>query len=141
MQQRIARSLAPRRFVMWLVSAFGALAAVIAVIGVWGLARQSVDESRRELGVRAALGAAPAALVRGILAGTALLAVIGIALGTAGSFAARRIIERQLFSTAAGDPAVMLAVGVALAAIALAATLLPAIDGSRTDPSRVLRTD
>ncbi|MEZ4585600.1 MAG: ABC transporter permease [Gemmatimonadales bacterium] len=141
MQQRIARSLAPRRFVMWLVSGFGALAVAIAVIGVWGLARQSVDESRRELGVRAALGAAPASLVRGILGGTALLAAIGIGLGTAASLVVRRLIEGQLFATAAADPVVVVTVGLALGLIAIAATLLPAIDGSRTDPSRVLRTD
>jgi putative ABC transport system permease protein len=139
MERRIGDSLAPRRFTVTLVTAYSLLAVLLAMLGVWGVARHSVEEERRELGVRVALGAGPGVILAAILGRTARLAAAGVALGTGLGFTIARIIEHRLFATPAADPAALLGAAALLGSLAIAATIAPAVDGARTDPMRVLR--
>ena len=116
-----------------------ALALGLTLIGVYGVLSGAVHERRRELAVRAALGAPPSILVRLVVRDGILLAGAGVALGACGSFAAGRFLASQVYRVSATDPLTMAAAGALLIMLAVAAAWLPARRAGRTAPAAVLR--
>jgi predicted permease len=134
MPERIARSLDDRRTPMLLSIAFGAVALLLASVGLYGVLAYQVGQRTREIGLRMALGGQPADILHLVLREGALLVGIGLALGLAGAAALRGVIASQLYGLGALDPRVMLAVALVLAAAALAASMAPARRAARVDP-------
>jgi predicted permease len=121
--------------------AFGVLALVVAAVGLYGVIAYDVGQRMHELGVRIALGARGADVVRLVVARGVRLAVGGVVVGSALSIAAARWIEPLLFRQSATDPAVFGLVGVLLVAVAVVACSAPAARAVRADPNTVLRAD
>jgi predicted permease len=127
------------RLLSMLSLGFAALATLLAGIGLYGVLAYNVTQRTRELGLRLALGAAPAALRALVLKQVGVMALIGFSVGLAAAFALSRAAEALLFGLSARDPAVFgAAVGV-LAAVVLAASWLPAWRASRIAPTEALR--
>jgi putative ABC transport system permease protein len=119
--------------------AFGAIAALLAIVGIYGVIAYSVAHRTREIGVRVALGARPQDVGRMVLHEGVLLAVSGIAIGLAGSFALTRILRSLLFETTPTDAATLASVAGASFCVVVLATLLPARRAARVDPIVALR--
>ena len=132
-------SVAPRRFILLLVSSFGLLALVLAAVGVYGVMALVVGERTREVGVRLALGAAPATVLRMILGQATRLAAAGVVIGLGAAATVSPLIESQLFGIGPSDPVTFVAVPVLLLAVAAAAAWAPARRAMRTDPMQAIR--
>lgn len=130
-----------RRFTMLLLALFGGLGVVIATVGIYGVTAYAVTQRRREIGIRIAVGALPAAVVASVLARTARYLVAGLAVGLAGAWSLSALVESFLFRVEPHDPIIYAAVGIALLAAGLAAGFLPARRAARVDPLSVLRAD
>lgn len=139
--QQIARSLTQERLITNLAAGFGALALVIACIGVYGLMAYSVGRRTREIGVRMAIGAARGGILQMILAEGAALAAIGIAAGVAGAIGAAKLVSSQLYGTSPNDLATFLTAAAILAVVAMAACFVPALRATRVDPMIALRDE
>jgi putative ABC transport system permease protein len=135
----VAGSVADRRFVLWLVSIFGAAAAALAALGVYGVISYLVALRNRELGIRVALGAKAADIKRLVVSEGLALAGVGIAIGALGAFAATRWIESMLYDVSARDPLAFGAVVVMLVLVAVVASWLPANRAARVEAMEVLR--
>jgi ABC-type antimicrobial peptide transport system permease subunit len=135
----IRESLYTERLIAILSAAFGILATLLAAIGLYGVIAYSVARRTGEIGVRMALGAMPANVLRLVLLGAARLAAVGIAIGLAAAFAGGRLIESQLFGIRASDPRVYLGAAVVLAVVALLAAGVPAWRAARIDPVSALK--
>ena len=141
MEQRLAESVARPRFLLSLTTTFALFSLVMASVGVYGAAAYWVARRRRELGVRMALGATRAAVVRLVIGRAARLAAWGCAIGVAISLVATRLLDSLLFQTGAREPAVFMLVAVLQLGLVLAACYMPASRASRVDPATVLRTE
>jgi predicted permease len=141
MRDWLARTLVRPRFAAVLLGTFGALALVLAAVGTYGLLAYGVAQQTREIGVRLALGAAPGAIVRGVVGRGMRLAALAIALGIAGALALTRLLESQLAGVTPTDPLTFAASVAALGAAAAAACLVPARRASRVDPLVALRAE
>lgn len=122
-----------------LLSVFGLLALGLASIGLYGIMAYSVNQRRREIGLRMALGAARASVLRLILKQGMSLVVMGVLIGLAVSVAVGRLLARMLYGVSASDPVSVAGAAVVLLAIALLACYLPARWASRVDPLVALR--
>ena len=118
---------------------FSSLALVLMTIGVYGALSSTVQERRRELAIRTALGARPLSLVGLVVRDGLLIATAGVALGAAGSLAAGRVLASHVYTVSATDPATMAAAGALLALLAVVAAWFPARRAGRTEPAAVLR--
>ena len=118
---------------------FSSLALVLMAIGVYGALSGAVHERRRELAVRAALGAPPRALARLVVRDGLVIAAAGVALGVGGSLAAGRVLASRVYTVSATDPTAMAAAAALLMLLAAAAAWLPARRAGRTEPAAVLR--
>jgi putative ABC transport system permease protein len=116
-------------------------ALVLAAVGVYGLISYSVAQRTREIGIRVALGARPAQVVRPIVREGMTLAAIGVAVGLAGSAAATRLISSFLFQVNSTDPLTFSAVAVLLLVVALVASYVPSRRALRVDPLTALRAE
>lgn len=134
-----AESVAPRRFVLTLVAGFGVLALLLAAVGVYGVMALVVGERTRELGVRLALGAAPGAVLRMVLAYAARLALAGIVAGLAAAALLSPLLAPHLVGIRAHDPLTFALVPLALLAVATLAAAAPAWRAMRIDPAHAMR--
>ena len=141
LQSLVDRVVSPRRFLVLLLSGFAGFALLLASLGIYALISYSVHQRTKEIGVRMALGASSWLVRRGVLAATLRLALIGVALGTFGSFLMNRWIQSLLFGTTSTNPAVFSGVSLLLCAVALLAAYVPARRASRIDPMRALRAE
>jgi putative ABC transport system permease protein len=123
----------------WMFTTFGALAIVLASVGVYGVLAYSVSQRTQEIGVRMALGASAEAVRRMILAQGLRLAAVGIAFGLVGAFGITRVIGTLLYDVTPTDPISFGLVAVVLAAVAAAASYLPARRATHVDPVVSLR--
>jgi putative ABC transport system permease protein len=139
MTQVRAASVAERRFVLRLVAAFGALALVMAAVGVYGVMALIVAERRAEIGIRLALGAAPGAVLRGVLGEGLWLTGAGIAAGLAAAAAVVPLLASQLYGVRPLDPITLVSVALLLMVIAAAACVVPARRAMSVDPVSALR--
>jgi putative ABC transport system permease protein len=134
-----AETMAPNRLRSVLLTVFASIALLLAAIGIYGVISYSVEQRTHEIGIRAALGASRADLLRLILRGGMLLAGIGLAIGFAGAFGLTRLLENLLFGVGGRDPLTIGAVAVILALIALLACYIPARRATKVDPMVALR--
>jgi putative ABC transport system permease protein len=141
MDEVIGRSIAERRFTMLLLASFAAVAVLLAAIGVYGVLAYLVSQRTQEIGVRLAIGATPADVVRLFVREGAGLTLVGVAAGLAGALAATRALTTLLFGVTTTDPITFAAVAGALAIVALLASYLPARRAARVDPMAALRAD
>ena len=137
----VASSLAARRFPLQLLAVFAALALVLSAVGIYGVTAYGVARRTREIGVRMAVGASGASVVRMILGGALRTVAIGVCLGTLGALTAGRLIASQLYGVGARDPLTYLVIAAVLAVVALAASGIPALRATRIDPMAALRAD
>jgi putative ABC transport system permease protein len=141
MGETVAASTLNHRLPMQLLALFAALAVVLAGVGISGVLAYTVRQRTREIGVRLALGAAPASLVRMMMRSTLPPVLVGVAVGTAGALATSTVLRGLLFEVHAADPATY-AGGVAfLLAVALVASWLPARRAAKVDPAITLRSE
>jgi predicted permease len=137
----VAGSLAQRRFTMLVLGGFAAVALILAMVGVHGVLSYTVAQRTREIGIRVALGA-DAGAVRALIVGQgAGLAAAGLALGLLGALAGSRWLAALLYGVRPVDPVTFGGVTLALGAIALAATWLPARRAARIAPGDALRQE
>jgi predicted permease len=141
MDEMVASSTAQQSFNMLLFTVFGAIALVLAAIGIYGLMAYSVEQRQQEMGIRMALGADRGVIRNQVVWQGMRLALVGVVLGVGASFALTRLIAGFLFGVNARDPAIFVAAPIALVAVSLAAVWLPAHRASRLDPMRALRVE
>jgi len=131
---RMEKSLVSRRSPVLLSLSFGAVALFLSAIGIYGVLAYLVTQRTKEIGIRIALGGSARNIFEMVLREGLLLVACGFALGFAGAYGLRRSLESQLFGISVGDPTVVAAVSLILAAVAFAACLLPARRATRIDP-------
>jgi predicted permease len=136
-----AASIATQRFMMALVAGLGGVALLLAAIGIHGLIASSVVERTRELGIRMALGATIAQVIRAIVAAGMILAAIGIVLGSLAALAVVRLLRSFLWGVTPTDPLTFGLVVATLLAVAVVASVVPALRVLRLDPVRALRAE
>jgi putative ABC transport system permease protein len=139
MESYLASSLAERRFTLALLALFGGLALMLAAIGIYGVVSCAVTSRTREMGIRMALGAERRDVLAMVLRQAAVLAAVGLAGGLAASLALTRFLSTLLFEVRATDVATLSAIAALLAAVALAASYLPARRAASVDPTTALR--
>jgi putative ABC transport system permease protein len=139
MDQLLYDSVAGSRFRAVLFGCFAALALVLAMIGIYGVVAYSVNQRTNEIGIRVALGAQRITVVRMILRQAVSLALFGIGIGLAASFALSHILKSLLFGVRAGDPITFACVAALVLFVALAACYVPARRAMRVDPVVALR--
>ena len=133
------RHVAGARYRMLLISAFALLATLLAAVGIGGIVAYAVAQRGRELGIRQALGAAPADVVRIVLAEGLRLAALGVTAGIVLAGFGTHLLRSFLFGVDSADPLTYGAVALALAAIALASAWIPARRATRVRPADALR--
>jgi ABC-type antimicrobial peptide transport system permease subunit len=141
MGEILAEEVAPRKFVLVLLALFAALAGTLAAVGLYGVLSYFVAEQTREIGIRAALGADRNAVMRHMMGQGVALTAAGVALGLLAAFAAVRLLESMEYGVSVHEQLTFMSGAVLLGAVAMAATILPAIRASRVDPVIALRAD
>jgi predicted permease len=139
MGQRLTSALSWDDSIARLLSALSAVALALASIGLYGVISYAVRQRRRELGIRAALGASRRSLVRLVLSSAARLTVAGLFIGGALAWVMARILSSVLYGVSASDPWIAAFSAAILAGVALFASYLPARLASRADPNTALR--
>jgi ABC-type antimicrobial peptide transport system permease subunit len=139
MDEIVSNSYAARRFSMILLAAFAALALVLACVGIYGVISYLVSQRTREIGVRIALGAQHADVLRLVLGHGTRMALLGIAIGIPAALALTRLMANQLFGVSAHDPLTFAGVALLLIIVAVAACYIPARRAMRVDPMIALR--
>jgi predicted permease len=141
LEQHMQLPLFPARAAGLLLGLFGVLALTLAIVGLYGVMSYSVSQRTREIGVRMALGARRADVVRLILGQGLRLTLTGMAIGLVCSVALTWVLRSVLYSISATDPVSFLAVAITLTIVALVASYVPAHWATRVDPMRALRTE
>ena len=141
LRQMVEDGLVRERTLAWLSGFFGVLAALLAMIGLYGVISYMVSRRRAEIGIRLALGANRSGVIRLMLGRVAALLVIGLVTGTAVSLAVSRGAESLLFDLKPNDPATLVAAAGVMAVIALAASFAPALRAANADPMAALRQE
>jgi predicted permease len=141
MSARVDRALASRRFAMTALVLFAAVALGLAAVGTYGVMAYLVRQGTRELGIRLALGATPAAVLRLVISQGLLVAVMGVGLGMTGAWLLGRVLEGLLYGVTWRDPVTLATTVVALALVAVIACWLPARRAASIEPARSLRAD
>ncbi|HXW05946.1 MAG TPA: ABC transporter permease [Vicinamibacterales bacterium] len=141
MDEQIARAFTLERLVARLTLAFGAIALLLACLGLYGVTAYSVARRTREIGIRMAVGASRPRVLLAILRGALMQLAIGAAIGLPAALAAGRLLQEQLFQITPHDPAVLAGGLALLGATALMAGWIPALRAATMDPVRALRTD
>jgi predicted permease len=132
-------ALATRRLALWLVAAFGSMALLLAVVGIYGVMAQAVGERKHEFGVRQALGATHGDIMRLVLSSGAVLIVVGLAGGIALALGSTRLLATLLYGVTPLDLSTFAAVAVILAGAAAGAAYLPARRATRISAAAALR--
>jgi predicted permease len=137
----VAATAARARFTMLLLSCFAAVALLLGAVGIYGVVAYAVARRTREIGVRMALGADSPTVLRMVLRDGGRLAALGVLIGLAGALAASRVLAGLLFGVAPWDAQVFVLVPVALGAVALFATFVPARRAAHVDPLVAIRAE
>ena len=138
---RIAQTVANRKLALVLLGGFAALALLLASLGVYSVMAHLVAFRTSEIGLRMALGASPASVMRMVLANGRRLTLVGIVVGIAGALAVSRLMQQLLFEVDPADPLVYVALSVTLLLVAECASWFPARRATRIDPVIALRSE
>jgi predicted permease len=141
MERRIDESLARRRFSMLLLALFACVALALATIGTYGVMAYLVNQGTREIGIRIALGATHRAIVRLVVWKGVVLALCGVAIGSAGAFALSRLMQSLLFDVSPSDPFTFVVISLLLTFITFLASYIPAHRAAQIDPIEALRDE
>jgi predicted permease len=141
LEAQLDETLLTDRLVAMLSVGFGALATLLASIGLYGVMAFVVARRRKELGIRLALGAQPGSVVWLMMRDVLVLVVVGLAIGVPAAIGLGRYVASQLYGIKPHDPAIATATVALLTIVSATAGLIPAARASRTDPSEVLRTE
>ncbi len=141
MEAIVNQSLGQQRLTMSLLGAFAAVAMVLAAVGIYGAVAYTVEQRTGEIGVRMALGAQTADVLRLVVGQGMLPVVIGLALGLGGAFALGRLLTAQLYEVSSVNPVLLAGTAVVLAAVGLFACLMPARRATLVSPIQALRTE
>ena len=141
METRVDEAMQGRKSPMILLGIFAGIALLLAALGVYGVLAFAVGQRTSEIGIRVALGASRANILGLILRQGTVLVMIGVAIGLAGYFSLSRVIEKLLFNVAPTDLMTLVATPLLLAAVAVAACLLPARRATKVDPMVALRAE
>jgi len=141
MESVFGDSVSRQRFLSQLLDIFAAVALVLAAIGTYGVLSYLVTERQREIGIRVALGASTAGIVRLVLRQGLSLSAMGIAGGVVGALALARLTGSLLFGVSPTDPTTYVAVGAVILLVALLACLIPAQRAIRVDPLVAIRNE
>ncbi|MFP5265328.1 MAG: ABC transporter permease [Blastocatellia bacterium] len=139
MEQLVGRSVAPQRFNLFLMGLFAGLGLLLAAVGIYGVMAYSVTQRTDEIGLRMALGAQPRDVLKLVMRQGVSLALAGVALGLAASFALTRLMKSLLFGVGATDSLTFVVVSLLLIAVALLACWIPARRATKVDPIVALR--
>jgi putative ABC transport system permease protein len=124
-----------------LIGIFAGIAALLAAIGLYGVISQTVNQRRREMGIRMALGARSSDVVGHVLRDASKLVLIGLVIGSAGAFALTGVVKTLLFGVSPLDPMAFAIACVGMAIIGILAGLIPAGRAARLDPAMTLREE
>ena len=141
MEELVADSLKERRFNLFLLGLFAAIALLLATIGIYGSISYSTRQRTNEIGVRIALGAQSRHVLRLIVGQGIGLALIGVGIGLAAAFLLTRAIKSLLVGVSPTDPLTFLAISVLLLLTAFIASLIPARRATKVDPLVALRSE
>jgi putative ABC transport system permease protein len=139
LEQSLSESVAPRRFNMLLLELYAGAAAIMAIVGTFGVVAHSVSRRTRETAVRIAVGARSVAVVFMIVRQAMAYVLLGIGVGVVATFGVGRVMRSMLYGVEPHDPATIALVAVGLAAAALVACCMPAAKAARVDPVIALR--
>ena len=139
--QQIDEDVFAERLVAVLSTFFGALATLLAAIGLYAVMAYTVSRRTREIGLRMALGAARREVLGMVMREVGLLALLGVAVALPTAYALSRLIQAQLYNVKGNDPAIFAIASVVIAAVAAAAGLVPAVRATRIDPMTALRNE
>jgi putative ABC transport system permease protein len=137
----VARSISQPRFYMLLLGLFASMAVLLAALGIFGVMSYAVMQRSREIGIRMALVAQPANVMRMVMKNAGALIVAGIVTGLVGAVALSRFLSGLLFNLSPTDPTTPAAVALTLISVALLASYLPARQATRVDPLLALRSE
>jgi putative ABC transport system permease protein len=140
MEEVMTMSTAQRRVTMVLIVAFALLALVLAAVGIYGVISYSVTQRTQEIGIRMALGAERATVMRMVIGQAMVLAGAGVVAGMAGAWSLTRLMQKLLFGVEPSDPMTFGTVAAVLGLVAAAAALVPAARATRVDPAIALRS-
>jgi putative ABC transport system permease protein len=141
MEDVVSASMATPRLTGFLLGVFGAIALALAAVGIYGVLSYLVSQRTHEIGIRVAVGADRGQVLGMILRQGLLLTIGGVAIGVGAAFALTRWMESLLYQVRSADPITFAVVPVALIAVALAASFLPALRATRVSPVRALRME
>ena len=141
MEEHTAIGLFPQRVAVWVAGSLGAVALLLALIGIYGVTAFGVAQRTREIGIRIALGSTQRSVLGSVIGQGLRLGTIGVVLGIVAAIAVTRLLESMLFGVPGTDPIALGAAGVLLLSAALAASWLPARRASRIDPMVALRQE
>jgi predicted permease len=137
----VDKALESRRYQMWLFTAFGTVALLIATVGVYATTAYGVSRRRREMNIRVALGARASQVFALVLRQSAMPVFVGVAVGTAGALAIGTVVANLLFKVRASDPLVIASVVAIVGAVGLLASATAARQGLRINPAAALRDE
>jgi predicted permease len=141
LDQLVDQSVSPRRFVTLLLGGFSFLALILASLGIYGVISYSINQRTNEIGIRIALGARPAAVLRLAIGQGVRLTLIGLAIGLGAAFTLTRVMSSLLFGVKAADPATFAAIALLLSGVAMVACYIPARRATQFDPIVALRCE
>jgi putative ABC transport system permease protein len=141
LEQLLGTSVAPRRFNMMLLGIFAGVALVLAAVGLYGVMSYSVTWRTHEIGIRMALGARRADVLRLVVRQGMIMALIGLGIGLIGAFSLSRVMRSLLHGVSPTDPLTFTGVSIVLLCVALLACLIPARRATRVDPIVALRNE
>jgi len=141
MEHRVGSALALPRFMASLVSAFSVLAVILAAVGVFGVTGYATAQRTREFGIRFAIGASRAHVIRLVLGRVGVLALIGTALGGWAALELGGLVRSQLYGVDGVDPVALLGAVALLTVGVFAATLVPVLQALRVNPAEALRAE
>ena len=141
LRESVADSMAARRFTLLIMSGFGAIALLLAALGIYGVVSYAVARRSREMGIRLALGATGGGVRRMVLRGAMGPVALGLLVGVAGAWTLSRIMAGLLYEVEPNDPLALTGAAVLLVVTGLIASWIPALRGTRVDPMVTMRVE